>query len=82
MAIADIDTTKTSRDARGEAQARVDKLRSQLVDLEVAREKLDDQIVDVRATIYAEESLLRMLPATQGANGSMQRELEGQRADS
>lgn len=76
--IANTDTTKASRDARGQALARCEQLRAQLVDLEIAQEKLTDTIIDTRMTLYAEEAVLRQLPATQGANGSMARELEAQ----
>ncbi len=74
--IANTDTSKATRDARGQAEARVAQLRAQLVDLEVAHEKLVDTILDTRSAIYAEEMLLHMLPATQGPNGSLARELE------
>lgn len=80
--IANTDTTQASRDSRGQALARVDQLRAKLMDLEVAQEKLTDTIIDVRMTLYAEEAILRQLPATQGAAGSMARELEAIQAQS
>jgi hypothetical protein len=78
-AIANTDTTKASRSAREASLSRADALRKQLYELEAAQEKLTDTIIDVRMTLYAEEAILRQLPATQGPNGSMARELEEQR---